>query len=173
MRYQSLSSWICFGERNPPYPPYGSNIPARRLRHWFHFLQRSGSSPRYSSWRISKVRFCCVCRLDYHLNPNTSLLDSCELTMSRYLFQNLSTKTTIYITFGLAKDISEPKTSLYYSRGCGIIKAKAVKAYCRNRRSSMTVYEAKTPCTEKSETTSLIGALSRVGWVAVTKIYTE
>ena len=110
----------------------------------FIFLQRSGSSPRYSSWRISKVRFCCVCRLDYHLNPNTSLLESCKLTMSRYLFQNLSTKTTIYITLGLAKDISEPKTSVYYSRGCGIIKAKAVKAYCRNRRSSMTVYEAKT-----------------------------
>ena len=29
-------------------------------------------------------------------------------------------------------------------KGCGIIKAKAVKAYSRNPRSSMTVYEAKT-----------------------------
>ena len=29
-------------------------------------------------------------------------------------------------------------------KGCRIIKAKAVKAYSRNPRSSMTVYEAKT-----------------------------
>ena len=45
-------------------------------------------------------------------------------------------------------------------KGCGIIIAKAVKAYSRNPRSSMTVYEAKTraktPCTEESETTALV-----------------
>ena len=29
-------------------------------------------------------------------------------------------------------------------KGCGIIKAKAVKPYSRNPRSSMTVYKAKT-----------------------------
>ena len=32
-----------------PYE-YGSNIPARRLRHWFHFLQRRGSSPRHGGF---------------------------------------------------------------------------------------------------------------------------
>ena len=63
------------------------------LDKWFHFLWQRRSSPRYSSWRISKVRLCCVC-LDYDLNPNTSLLDSFNLIMSRYHFQNLSTKTT-------------------------------------------------------------------------------
>ena len=52
------------------------------------------------------------------------------------------------MSLGLAKDISEPsKPSLYYRsgmcKGC-VIVAKAVKAYSRNPRSSMTVYEAKT-----------------------------
>ena len=45
-------------------------------------------------------------------------------------------------------------------KGCRIIKAKALKDYSCNPRSSMTVYEAKTraktPCTEESETTALV-----------------
>ena len=27
LRFQSLSSWICFGEGSPPYPSYGSSMP--------------------------------------------------------------------------------------------------------------------------------------------------
>ena len=62
------------------------------------------------------------------------------------------------------------------SKGCGIIKAKAVKAYSRNPRSSMTVYEAKTRrrppgCIEESETTALVFLLKEYWRVAVAKIY--
>ena len=41
-----LLFYINFGDRNPPYPALGSNIPsARRRGQRFHFLQCRGSSP--------------------------------------------------------------------------------------------------------------------------------
>ena len=41
-----LLFYINFGDRNPPYPALGSNIPsARRRGQWFHFLHCRGSSP--------------------------------------------------------------------------------------------------------------------------------
>ena len=41
-----LLFYINFGDRNPPYPALGSNIPsARRPRQRFNFLQLRGSSP--------------------------------------------------------------------------------------------------------------------------------
>ena len=41
-----LLFYINFGDRNPPYPALGSNIPsARRQGQRFHFLQCRGSSP--------------------------------------------------------------------------------------------------------------------------------
>ena len=41
-----LLFYIIFGDRNPPYPALGSNIPsARRPGQRFHFLQCRGSSP--------------------------------------------------------------------------------------------------------------------------------
>ena len=43
-----LSFYIIFGDRNPPYPALGSNIPsARRRGQRFHFLQCRGSSPSF------------------------------------------------------------------------------------------------------------------------------
>ena len=42
-----LLFYINFGDRNPPYPALGSNIPsARRRGQRFHFLQCRGSLPR-------------------------------------------------------------------------------------------------------------------------------
>ena len=41
-----LLFYINFGDRNPPYPALGSNIPSERRRgQRFHFLQCRGSSP--------------------------------------------------------------------------------------------------------------------------------
>ena len=41
-----LLFYIIFGDRNPPYPALGFNIPsARRPGQQFHFLQCTGSSP--------------------------------------------------------------------------------------------------------------------------------
>ena len=41
-----LLFYINFGDRNPPYPALGSNIPSARIQgQRFHFLQRRGSSP--------------------------------------------------------------------------------------------------------------------------------
>ena len=41
-----LSFYIIFGDRNPPYPALGSNIPSvRSPGQWFHFLLCRGSSP--------------------------------------------------------------------------------------------------------------------------------
>ena len=43
-----LLFYINFGDRNPPYPALGSNIPsARRRGQRFHFLQCRGSSPSF------------------------------------------------------------------------------------------------------------------------------
>ena len=43
---QMLLLYINFGDRNPPYPALGSNIPpARRQGQRFHFLQCRGSLP--------------------------------------------------------------------------------------------------------------------------------
>ena len=43
---QMLLFYINFGDRNPPYPALGSNIPpARRQGQRFHFLQCRGSLP--------------------------------------------------------------------------------------------------------------------------------
>ena len=42
-----LLFYINFGDRNPPYPALGSNIPSERRRgQRFYFLQCRGSSPR-------------------------------------------------------------------------------------------------------------------------------
>ena len=54
-----LSFYIIFGDRNPPYPALGSNIPSvRRPGQWFHFLLCRGSSPSTSllkqAWRNPK-----------------------------------------------------------------------------------------------------------------------
>ena len=54
-----LSFYIIFGDRNPPYPPLGSNIPSvRRPGQRFHFLLCRGSSPSPSllkqAWRNPK-----------------------------------------------------------------------------------------------------------------------
>ena len=41
-----LLFYINFGDRNPPYPALGSNIPSARIQgQRFHFLQCRGSSP--------------------------------------------------------------------------------------------------------------------------------
>ena len=63
-----LSFYIIFGDRNPPYPPLGSNIlSVRRPGQGFHFLLRRGSSPspslRKQAWRNPKeVRVGCLHR---------------------------------------------------------------------------------------------------------------
>ena len=54
-----LSFYIIFGDRNPPYPALGSNIPSvRRPGQRFHFLLCRGSSPSPSflkqAWRNPK-----------------------------------------------------------------------------------------------------------------------
>ena len=54
-----LLFYINFGDRNPPYPALGSNIPsARRPGQRFHFLLCRGSSPspslRKQAWRNPK-----------------------------------------------------------------------------------------------------------------------
>ena len=54
-----LSFYIIFGDRNPPYPALGSNIPSvRRPGQRFHFLLCRGSSPspslRKQAWRNPK-----------------------------------------------------------------------------------------------------------------------
>ena len=54
-----LSFYIIFGDRNPPYPALGSNIPSvRRPGQRFHFLLCRGSSPSTSllkqAWRNPK-----------------------------------------------------------------------------------------------------------------------
>ena len=61
-----LSIYIIFGDRNPPYPTLGSNIPSvRRPGQRFHFLLCRGSSPspslRKQAWRNPKeVRVGCL-----------------------------------------------------------------------------------------------------------------
>ena len=55
---------------------------------------------------------------DYDKNPNTSLLESCklindvEISFSKFEYKDCN------ITLSLAKDTSEPKTSVYYSWRC-------------------------------------------------------
>ena len=55
---------------------------------------------------------------DYDENPNTSLLESCklindvEISFSKFEYKDCN------ITLSLAKDTSEPKTSVYYSWQC-------------------------------------------------------
>ena len=55
---------------------------------------------------------------DYDENPNTSLLESCklindvEISFSKFEYKDCN------ITLSLAKDTSEPKTSVYYSWRC-------------------------------------------------------
>ena len=61
-----LSFYIIFGDRKPPYPPLGSNIPSvRRPGQRFHFLLCRESSPspslRKQAWRNPKeVRVGCL-----------------------------------------------------------------------------------------------------------------
>ena len=50
-----LLFYINFGDRNPPYPALGSNIPSERRRgQRFHFLQCRGSLLRKQAWKNPK-----------------------------------------------------------------------------------------------------------------------